>query len=128
MLDPTTTAIVTGAAGNVVAYMLNGPVDALRTWIARTFRGGPEERRSMLHALEEDVTALTYRSRSEKEVKGRWTDLLASYLAAHPEAREDVEALALMSTAPRVMNIGAQHNHGSGTFIGGDNYGDINSS
>jgi hypothetical protein len=40
MLDPATTAIITGAAGNVVAYMLNGRADALRTWMARIFRTG----------------------------------------------------------------------------------------
>ncbi|MER8087259.1 hypothetical protein ACIO6T_10840 [Streptomyces sp. NPDC087532] len=51
---------------------------------------------------------------------------MTAYLAAYPDARTDLEALA--SAAPpatRTLNIGSQHNHGSGTFIGGDNHGGV---
>lgn len=59
MLEPVTTAIITGAAGNVVAYMLTGQVDALRAWVRRMFRRGTEGQRSLtLRALEEDIDNL----------------------------------------------------------------------
>jgi hypothetical protein len=38
----------------------------------------------------------------------------------------DVEAMASTPTTATTINIGSQHNHGSGTFVGGNNYGDIN--
>jgi hypothetical protein len=128
MLDPATTAIITGAAGNVVAYMLNGRADALRTWMARIFRTGTEEQRFRpFHMLEEDIAALTNQLTSEADVQARWSDLLASHLAAHPEARADIGAMGSTPIAMKTVGIGTQHNHGSGTFIGGDNYGHINS-
>jgi hypothetical protein len=32
--------VITGAAGNIVAYMLNGEVDTLRAWAKRIFSPG----------------------------------------------------------------------------------------
>jgi hypothetical protein len=129
MLDPVTTAIITGAAGNIVANMLDGRVDALRAWAARTFRSGTEEQRSApLRALEEDAAALTRKVTSEEDVRARWSDLLGSYLTAYPETRADIKAMASTPIASKAVHIGAQYNYGSGTFIGGDNYGGINTS
>ena len=57
MLDEVTTAIATGAAGNVIAYMLNGRVDALRTQVAGMFRTDASERTTVLRGLDEDARA-----------------------------------------------------------------------
>jgi hypothetical protein len=126
MLDEVTTAIATGAAGNVIAYMLNGRVDALRTQVAGMFRHGtPQERTTVLRGLDEDARALKREEVSRADLTERWINLLASYLAQHPEARSDIEAFSSLHTASRIINIGSQHNIGSGLFIGGDNHGDI---
>ena len=45
MLDDVAIAISTGAAGNIVAYMLNGRMDALRAQVAKMFRHGTEQER-----------------------------------------------------------------------------------
>jgi hypothetical protein len=126
MLDEVAIAIATGAAGNIVAYMLNGRVDALRAQVARIFRHGTEQERSAaLRTLKEDAVALTQQGASKTDVTGRWTSLLLSYLAAHPEAQGEIKAFASAPIINKTMNIGSQHNHGSGPFIGGDNYGDM---
>jgi hypothetical protein len=126
MFDAETTAILTGAAGNIVAYMLNGRVDALRSWVAHIFRGASEqERADQLRAIEDDMVALAGHEMSEADVKARWAIVLASHLAAHPEARAEIQALETPVTI-RPMHVEEQHNHGAGTFIGGDNYGRIN--
>ena len=126
MLDEVTTAIATGAAGNIIAYMLNGQVDALRAQIVRIFQHGSEQERSLaLHTVEDDVVALTQKKASESDVTGRWTGLLLSYLTAHPEAYGDIKAFASGPVVNKTTSIGSQHNHGSGPFIGGDNYGDM---
>lgn len=62
---------------------------------------------------------------SEVDVTKRWSALLASHLAAHPGAQADIAALASTHVVAKVTKIGSQHNHGAGTFIGGDNYGSI---
>jgi hypothetical protein len=127
MLDEVVTAIATGAAGNIIAYMLNGRVDALRAQVARMFRHGTEQERSViLRTLEADAVTLTKQRVSEADLTGRWTSLLLSYLTVHPEAREDIEAFASTQVINKTMNIASQHNYGSGPFIGGDNYGTMN--
>ncbi|MFG1857036.1 hypothetical protein ACGFJT_34730 [Actinomadura geliboluensis] len=126
MFDAETTAILTGAAANVVAYMLNGRVDALRSWIGRVFHSASEQERSnQLRAVEDDLAALTGHVYTEADVKARWAVILASHLAAHPEALAEIQAMGAPATA-RSMHVEEQHNYGSGTFIGGDNYGWIN--
>ena len=126
MLDEVTIAIASGAAGNIVAYMFYGRVDALRVRFARIFRHGTEqEQAAALHTLEDNAVALTQREVPQADLTGRWTSFLLSYLTAHPEARGDIEAFASAPVVNKTMNIGSQHNHGSGTFIGGDNYGDM---
>jgi hypothetical protein len=126
MLDPTTTAIATGTAGNVIAYMLTGRVDALRSHVTRIFRHGSEQERSLaLDMLEHDATALAHRTALEADVSKRWTDTLLDYLSAHPEALVDAKSFATTTLNVKQTHIGAQHNYGDGTFIGGDNYGDL---
>jgi hypothetical protein len=126
MLDEAAIAIATGAAGNIIAYMLNGRVDALRVRLARIFRyGTDQERAAALRTLEDDAVALTQREISNTDLTGRWTSLLLSYITAHPEARGDIEALASAPIINKTVNIGSQHNHGSGPFISGDNYGSM---
>ena len=106
--------------------MLNGQVDVLRAQIIRIFRHGTEQERSLaLHTVEDDVAALTQKKASESDITGQWRGLLLSYLASHPEAYEDIKAFASGSVVNKVTSIGSQHNHGSGPFIGGDNYGDM---
>lgn len=126
MLDDATMAIITGAAGNVAAYMLNGHADALRAWVSKIFRGEPDaQQSSALEALDVDRAAILDGTVHEADVKTRWSVLLTSLLVQHPELREEIKA---MSTAPlptTTVNVGSQHNHGPGTFIGGSNYGPI---
>ena len=76
--------------------------------------------------LEDDATSLTQQRASETDLTGRWTSLLLSYLTTHPEARGDIEAFSSTPVMNKTMNIGSQHNYGSGPFIGGDNYGNMN--
>jgi hypothetical protein len=126
MLEEIATEIATGAAGNIIAYMLNGRVDALSAQVARIFRHGTEqERTAVLRTLDDDAIALAQQGASKTELTERWTSLLLSYLTAHPEARGDIEAFSSASVINKTVNIGSQHNHGSGPFIGGDNYGNM---
>jgi hypothetical protein len=127
MLDEVTTAITTSAAGNVIAYMLNGRIDALRTQVARMFRHGTsQERAAVLRGLDEDAGTLERKEASQADLTERWINRLTSYLNQHPEARSDIEAFGSLHTTSRIINIGTQNNTGSGFFIGGDNHGDIN--
>ena len=126
MLEEAVLAIITGAAGNIVAYMTNGQVDALRTRVTQLFRHGtPEERSTVLNELDTSALALAQHTASEADLRRHWANLLVTYLKAHPEAREDIEDFTLTPAAIRTTVIGAQHNYGSGTFIGGDNYGSL---
>src|SRR5262249_6780818 len=98
----------------------------LRALLARMFRHGTEQQRSaVLRTLDDDAVALIQQKVSEADLTERWTSLLRAYLTAHPEARGDIEAFASAPVIIKTMNIGSQHNHGSGSFIGGDNYGNI---
>jgi hypothetical protein len=126
VIDEVTTTIATGAAGNIVAYMLSGQVDFLREQIKKMFRHGTEhERTEAIHALEGDALALAQHEVSKPDLAGRWTSLMLRYLAAHPEARSDIEALASRPASGKIVTIGSQNNYGGGAFIGGDNYGGI---
>ena len=126
MLDDVAIAISTGAAGNIVAYMLSGQVDALRAQIRKIFRHGTErERAAVLRAVEDDTAALTQRNTSEAELTHQWGNSLLSYLTARPEAREDIESFAASRVTPKTVIIGSQTFLGSGSF-GGDNNGTIN--
>ncbi|MEV6634382.1 hypothetical protein AB0M54_26905 [Actinoplanes sp. NPDC051470] len=128
MLDPETTAVITGAAGNVVAYLLNGQVDAARAWVGRIFRGrGKQEAEpSALQAIEEDAKALAQQLTTEADVKARWVAFMAAYLAENPNARAEITAMA-ESRPDRAdtMFVAKQENQGPGTFVGRDNFGAI---
>jgi hypothetical protein len=127
VLDEATMAIITGAAGNVAAYMLNGRVDALRGWVSKIFRRESAERRSAaLNALEAERVAVLRGSVTEAEITARWSMLLASLLAQYPDVRDEISAMADVAPPASMINIGSQHNHGPGTFIGGNHYGSIN--
>jgi hypothetical protein len=126
MLDDVATAIATGAAGNIVAYMLNDQVDALRAKIATIFRhGSGHERAAALHTVERDVAALSEHKVTRADLIIQWGDLLLSYLAAHPEARADIESLVSPHATNKTIIIGSQMHLGSGPQIAGDNYGSM---
>ncbi|MFD8995001.1 hypothetical protein [Streptomyces abikoensis] len=127
MLDEAAIAVVTGAASNIVAYLAQGRADALRTRLSAIFRSGTEQQQShALRTLDEDAAALAQRTATQADVSARWTGFLTAFLAACPDARADIEALSSATpTNTRTINIGSQHNHGSGTFIGGDNHGGV---
>ncbi len=123
MLDEATMAIATGAAGNVVAYMLSGRVDALRERIVRVFRRAPEEQQEEVRrALDTDATALADRSASQSDVSLRWAMRLAIELHAHPDARPDIAALAALEVGDRAQ-ISIHTNTGSGPYVAGNNNG-----
>lgn len=127
MLDAAAIAVATGAASNLVAYLLQGQSDALRTRLSAIFRRGTAQQQSdALRTLDEDAAALAQRTVAHADITARWTGLLAALLAVCPDARADIEALASAGpSGAKTVNIGSQHNHGSGTFIGGDNHGGI---
>jgi hypothetical protein len=129
MIDETTMAIITGAVGNMIANVMKGRTDALREWASRTFRSskdsqGREEQTVM--ALVADSSALTNGSASESDIRMRWTALLAAWISTHPEALQEIAAMASYDTHVQHMTVGSQHNHGTGVFIGGNNYGGVN--
>lgn len=128
MLDPDVMAILTGAAGSIVAHVFSGRVDAARGWLARVFQSGTgEERAASLRILEQDAAAVSSHQAREADLQARWLAILASYLAHHPEAKPDLEALAATSAATAGSQaVGAQINFGPGTLVGRDNFGDIN--
>lgn len=127
MLDEAAIAVATGAASNVVTYLLQGRVDALRTRLSAAFRRGTEEQQSnALRSLDEDSAALAAHTATQADVAARWTGFLTAFLVAYPDSRAEIEALATAEpSGTKTVNIGSQHNHGSGTFIGGDNHGGI---
>ncbi|MEV5507881.1 hypothetical protein [Streptomyces orinoci] len=117
----------TGAASGVLSYLLQDQADALRARISAIFRraGSPQEEATALQVLDEQATALARHKITQRTVIDTWTELLSAFLDTHPSARSDIEELK--TTAPtKTVNIGSQHNHGSGAFIGNDHYGDIN--
>lgn len=116
-------AIATGAAGNIIADMLSGRVDALRGRIAHIFRRAPEEQQEEVRrALDTDATALTERSASQSDISLRWAMRLAMELNAHPDARPDIEALAALSAGARPQ-ISIYTNTGPGPYVAGNNNG-----
>ncbi|MER5989112.1 hypothetical protein [Streptomyces sp. NPDC001787] len=127
MLDAAAIAVTTGAASNVLAYLLQGRADVLRTRISAIFRrGNVQEESHALRALDEHIEALEHRRVSQTEVTAQWSGMLTAFLTAYPEARVDIEALrSATPSGTKTVNIGSQQNHGRGTFIGGDNHGTI---
>ena len=126
MIEDIAMAVSTGAAGNIVAYMLNGRVDALRVQVTKIFRHGTEQERSAaLRTLDRDVDALSEHNVTRTGLTSQWRDLLLSYLTAHPEARADIESLAFPQDTDNTTNIGYQIHIGSGPQIGRDNYGSM---
>ncbi|GAA2558331.1 hypothetical protein GCM10010423_70260 [Streptomyces levis] len=127
MLDEAAIAVTTGAASNVVAYLLQGRADALRARLSTVFRRGtPQQQSDALRTLDEDAGALAQHTVTEADLTARWTGFLTAFLAACPDARADIEDLASVTPAStKTVNIGSQQNHGPGTFIGGDNHGGI---
>ena len=116
-------AIATGAAGNVVAYMLSGRVDAVRERIAHIFRRASEEQQAEVRqALDSDAVALAERSASQSDVSLHWAMRLAIELHAHPDARPDVAALAALGVGDRPQ-ISIHTNTGSGPYVAGNNNG-----
>jgi inactivated superfamily I helicase len=127
MYEEAVMAVSTGAASGVLSYLLQNQADALRTRISAIFRrgGNPQEEAAALQVLNEHAAALARHEINEHTITDAWTELLAAFLTAHPSARADIEKLK--TTAPtNTVNIGSQHNHGSGAFIGNNHYGDIN--
>jgi hypothetical protein len=125
MIEDAAIAISTGAAGNIVAYMLNGRVDALRNHIVRIFRhGGDVEQSHALQALEHDVLALAESDATRASLTSQWRDLLLSYLTAHPEAREEIASFASLNAAGATKIKSMKHT-GTGPQIVGPNFGNM---
>lgn len=126
MIEDIAMAVSTGAAGNIVAYMLNGRVDALRAQVTKIFRHGTEQERSAaLRTLDRDVDALSGHNATRTDLTSQWRDLLLTYLTAHPEARTDIESFAFSQDTDNTTNVGYQIHTGSGPQIGRDNYGSM---
>jgi hypothetical protein len=128
MLDADVMAILTGAAGNMVAYMLNGRADAVRAWFTRIFTAETSENQaSSLHQLERDAAAVASSQIGADQLAAKWVAILATHLAQHPEARPDVEALAAATPHPAgTTSVGSVITIGPKVSVGGHNYGSIN--
>ena len=125
MIEDATIAISTGAAGNIVAYMLNGRVDALRNHVVRIFRQGSDvERAHALQTLERDAVALVENDATRATLTNQWRDLLLSYLIAHPEARQEIESFASLNAAGTTKIKSMKHT-GTGPQIVGPNFGNM---
>lgn len=125
MIEDTAIAVSTGAAGNIVAYMLNGRVDALRNQIARIFRHGSDvEQSHALQALERDAAALLENAATRAALTNQWRGLLLSYLTDHPQARKEIESLASLN-APAATQIKSMKHTGKGPQIVGPNFGNM---
>lgn len=126
MLDDIAIAISTGAAGNMVAYMFNGQIDALRDHVARMFRHGTEqERTTALRTLEDDAVTVAQQAISGADLTRQWSNTLLSYLNAHPEARRDIQSFASSPVTNRTTSIGSLNHYGSGPQIAGDCHGNM---
>ncbi|MEV8400598.1 hypothetical protein ACIQRJ_15845 [Streptomyces niveus] len=127
MYEEAIMAVSTGAASGVLSYLLQGQTDSLRARISAVFRhaGNPEEETAALQVVDEHTAALVRGEITERVITETWTRLLAALLAAHPDARADIEELSATALT-KTVNIGSQHNHGPGAFIGNDHYGAIN--
>jgi len=127
MLEDIAVAVSTGAAGNIVAYMLNGQVDALRAQVTKMFRHGTEQERShALQVLECDSIALYGHDATRAGLTNQWRDLLLSYLTAHPEAHEEIESFASSSlNTVGATKIKSMKHTGTGPQIVGPNFGDM---
>ena len=127
MLEDVAMTISTGAAGNIVAYMLNGRVDALRDQVAKIFRHGTEQERSRaLQALERDAVALSEHDATRADLTNQWRDLLLSYLTAYPEALEEIESFASSSlNTVGTTKIKSMKHTGTGPQIVGPNFGNM---
>ncbi|MYR03961.1 MULTISPECIES: hypothetical protein [unclassified Streptomyces] len=126
MYEDVATTVSAGAASGILSYLLQGQADALRSRISAIFRhGNPQEEAAALQVLDEHAAALARHGISERTVTDTWNELLEAFRDAHPNALADIEELKATALAKSV-NIGSQHNHGSGAFIGNDHYGDIN--
>lgn len=126
VLDDAAIAITTGAAGNVVAYMLSGRADAAREWMGRIFRHAPtEEQAAIEQAVGEDVATLATRPASADEILIRWAARLGAELKAHPDVRGEMAAPDALGSSGRPMQIISQVNH-DGIFIAGNHKGTIN--
>lgn len=127
MIDQVAIATATAAAGNVIAYMLNGHVDVLKGKVAQLFRRSNEEDKvKVLKQLNDDSLALTRETRSEAELKSKWSAMFTALLAASPEICDELDSFANAPASGKAVSVGTQNNYGAGTFIGGDNHGDIN--
>jgi hypothetical protein len=125
MIEDAALAASTGAAGNIVAYMLNGRVDALRNHVVRIFRHGSDvERSHALQTLERDAVALVENDATRDSLMNQWRDLLLSYLIAHPEAREEIESFASLNAASTTKIKSMKHT-GTGPQIVGPNFGNM---
>jgi hypothetical protein len=124
MFDDATVAIATGAAGNMVAYLLSGQVDAARRWVARIFRQASKEGRiEAQKALDRDAASLGERSLTEAEAKSRWAMRIGGELSIHPNIRTDVAALAVVGAGAHSVHIESHHNEGSAPYVAGNNTG-----
>lgn len=126
MLEDVAIAISTGAAGNIVAYMLNDQMDALRAQVAKIFRHGTGQEREMaLQAIERDANALSEHNVTRAILTNQWSNILLSYLTDHPEARADVESFASSQDTGGTVNIGSQIHIGIGPQNGRDHIGNV---
>jgi hypothetical protein len=125
MIEDAAMAVSTGAAGNIVAYLLNGRVDALRNHVVSIFRHGSDvEQSHALQALERDAVALVENDATRASLINQWRDLILSYFIAHPEAREEIESFAFLDTVG-TTKIKSMKHAGTGPQIVGPNFGNM---
>ncbi|MGW3127061.1 hypothetical protein [Streptomyces sp. NPDC001123] len=118
-------AVATGAAGTLVAAIATSGAEKMRVKVAHFFRRAtPEQQRAATQAVDDTAAQLTPPgSDSQAIATNAWAELIAHYLAEHPDAISDIDELG--SPTPPDSKVWNQRNTGTGTFIGGDVRGDV---
>lgn len=123
MYDAELMAVATGAAGTLVAAIASSGAERMRVKVAHFFRRGtPGQQLAAAQAVDETAAQLASPSAEGQALAADvWVQLIAQHLAAHRDAMNEVDELAVPT--PKPAKVRNQHNTGTGTFIGGDVHG-----
>lgn len=124
MFDYAAEAIAIGAAGNMVAQLMGGQVDAARQWVARIFRrASVDDQLEVQHALEQDATSLADGTLAQAEADSRWAMRFGAALRAHPDILAELTALSGVGAGAASIHIESHHNEGQAPYVAGNNNG-----
>lgn len=117
--------VATGAAGSLVAAIATWGTEKMRTQVKHFFRHAtPEQQTAAIQAVDDTAARLSSdHADSQAATVDAWIARLAQYLTEHHDAMAEIDDLATPPiTTSKTWN---QHNHSTGTFIGGDVHGGV---